>query len=220
MYNHKILFKDVEAVFRGKNVTHLKGSKSAIKEIENHYKLTNKILKVYKENNTKLSSNLIRQFHYELMNGCYGEELLSKGERIGKFRKSDYGVTLYNLKLQLMGVEECLNSLIQEVNQLEFNERTALKNVSYFYCWFRHIHPFAYGNGRLGRLLINYLLIINNFPPVVIFENDKDEYYSALQYFESKYDCYKMNKFLEEQLYKTWIKNYNLKQKSLKDFLD
>lgn len=30
------------------------------------------------------------------------------------------------------------------------------------------IHAFAFGNGRLGRTLLNYLLMINNLPPIIM----------------------------------------------------
>ena len=72
----------------------------------------------------------------------------------------------------------------------------------------------------MGRILINYLLIGNNLPPIIIFYNDCEEYHLALEYFNSKQEIDKMVKFLDEQAYKTWIKDYNVKLKTLKDFSD
>lgn len=69
-------------------------------------------------------------------------------------------------------------------------------------------------------MLINYLFIGNNLPPIVIFYNDIEDYYLALEYFKQTQEISPMVKFLEEQEYKTWLKNYNLKLKSLKEFLD
>ncbi|WPC42367.1 Fic family protein [Clostridium sp. JS66] len=79
-----------------------------------------------------------------------------------------------------------------------------LSSISYT-CWFETIHPFADGNGRVGRMLINYLIIGNNLLPITIFENDSKKYYLALEYFNSNQEIDKMVYFLDEQVYKTWI---------------
>ncbi|MCD7932727.1 MAG: Fic family protein [Tannerellaceae bacterium] len=43
------------------------------------------------------------------------------------------------------------------------------------------IHPFADGNGRVSRLLMNYILAYHNMPLATIFTEDKLEYYKALE---------------------------------------
>ena len=49
-----------------------------------------------------------------------------------------------------------------------------------FHHKFVEIHPFDDGNGRMARLLMNFILMKNHFPPVVIKMEDRNAYYFAL----------------------------------------
>jgi len=46
---------------------------------------------------------------------------------------------------------------------------------------FVKIHPFVDGNGRTARLLLNFALIKNGYPPVIIKNEDRADYYDALE---------------------------------------
>jgi Fic family protein len=118
-----------------------------------------------------------------------------------------------------MSIEEYegLNKLVQDINNMEIDDCNALEVVSYFYCCFQTIGNF---DSRVGRMLLNYLLVANNLPPIIMFYLDKEEYHLTLQYFNETQEIDKMVKFLDDQAYKTWVKDYNLKLKGLKDFLD
>lgn len=45
---------------------------------------------------------------------------------------------------------------------------------------FVRIHPFDDGNGRVSRLLMNYVLLKHGFPPIIIKSEDKQNYLNAL----------------------------------------
>ncbi len=53
--------------------------------------------------------------------------------------------------------------------------------AAYFHTGFETIHPFVDGNGRVGRLLMNFILHKNKYPMINIPNSIKDKYYDSLE---------------------------------------
>jgi fido (protein-threonine AMPylation protein) len=49
------------------------------------------------------------------------------------------------------------------------------------HAWFERIHPFTDGNGRVGRLILNFMLIQEGYPPAVILASQRPRYLQALR---------------------------------------
>ena len=64
--------------------------------------------------------------------------------------------------------------------------------ASVFHHKLEKIHPFMDGNGRAGRMLLNYILLKNNYPPLVIHTKKRKEYLDALRTAD-KSDLFKLD---------------------------
>ena len=61
-----------------------------------------------------------------------------------------------------------------------------IKRIALLHLIFEHTHPFVDGNGRIGRVINNYLLIREGFVPVNIKFIDRKMYYEAFKEFDEK----------------------------------
>jgi len=77
---------------------------------------------------------------------------------------------------------------------------------------FEYIHPFQDGNGRVGRLLLNYILLKNKYPPINIMLEDRQEYYRSLYKYSKQDDLKSTLKLLIKQ-YKKTLKEVSTKKK-------
>ena len=62
-----------------------------------------------------------------------------------------------------------------------YDEQDIFKKIARYHIEFERIYPFEDGNGRTGRLIINYDLIKDNLPPVVIAKDDRVKYFELLR---------------------------------------
>jgi len=84
-----------------------------------------------------------------------------------------------------------------------------LQRASIFHGKFEKIHPFEDGNGRVGRLLINIMLLNHGYPPLIIRKSQRVSYFSCLEAFDRGYED-KLSRFLIEKYKATYEKFFKV----------
>jgi Fic family protein len=84
-------------------------------------------------------------------------------------------------------ISELLKDLIRWYNQNK-KKCPPLVLAAVVHNQFENIHPFQDGNGRVGRLLLNNILLKHNLPPLNIELRNRSQYYVALQVYENDHN--------------------------------
>lgn len=77
--------------------------------------------------------------------------------------------------------EKIPNLMNYYVYNYNHDEQDIFNKIAKYHIEFERIHPFEDGNGRTGRLLINYELLKHNLQPVVIAKEDRIKYFEILR---------------------------------------
>jgi Fic family protein len=87
-----------------------------------------------------------------------------------------------------------------------------LDKIAKFHLDFETVHPFNDGNGRLGRVIMNYQLLRLGFPSIIVRNKEKLEYYQGFRDYKDRKNTKIMEKVvvmaLTESLHKriTYLK--------------
>ncbi len=200
--NEEITYHDTREIFENGRIVNFTGSPRAIFEQQNQ-KLCYEFLKEKIVKKEPLSVELVKEIHRILTSGTYDEHrYIENEERPGEFKKHDYVTGIHEVGSAAEYVEKELIELIDEINAYEGKD--VLKAATYFHARFEYIHPFADGNGRVGRTLMNYYLMTNDHPPLIIYNEDKRIYYECLQKYDEAQDLNPLYEFLKYETEKAW----------------
>jgi Fic family protein/predicted XRE-type DNA-binding protein len=161
-------------------------------DVEGHEKAVDVILALVKEGRP-LTQNNVRQLHATLLVKSYRQASLNEDNKY-VFRTINVGAykTKPNHVLTVGGnihhyadpaeVPARVGDLLDWYGREEKREQLSpLLTATIFHHEFVAIHPFDDGNGRMGRILMNYTLLKKGYPPIVIPQKERQTYYRALQ---------------------------------------
>ena len=156
-------------------ITPAKKSQIDTIETKKHYELFMRLITAKKK--SKLTKKTVLQWHKEIFDQ-------TKIGEAGSLRSYRVGV-ITNEKIEFTPVADIPKKLIEFFRWLNKYDDNKKKNIVEFACMahykFVSIHPFGDGNGRISRLIMNYILLKNNFPLMLIKNIDKRAYFKALE---------------------------------------
>ena len=206
--NENITYHDTREIFENGRVINYTGDLKTLYEIEN-MKSAYKLMMKWYDADADITQERIKDMHYELTKGTYDERRWSLGERPGEYKKNDiWCVGEKELSAPVADVEREMEEDLSQLMEVA-DQKNILTAAAWWHMRFEGIHAFADGNGRTGRALMNYYLIKNDYPPVIIYQEDKRNYYDALECFDETGEIQPMVGFLKEQTCKTWEKTYD-----------
>jgi Fic family protein len=97
-----------------------------------------------------------------------------------------------------------LEKMLAEYNST--SNENIIKRIAKLHLTFEYTHPFVDGNGRIGRVINNYLLIREGFVPINIKFIDRKMYYEAFREFDEKGDTAVMEEIVGKALTNSYHK--------------
>ena len=107
---------------------------------------------------------------------------------------------LTNIRDEVIGLPpEFIVERIQEI-LINYNSRIDIPfihRIAMLHVEFESIHPFIDGNGRIGRVINNYLLTREGFPPIIVRNKEKETYYKAIRSYDDSQNFKPMIRVVE-----------------------
>lgn len=161
-----------------------------IKETENHVKVFLDML----EKKEELTLKIILKWHKELFQN-------TKPDIAGRLRNYLVGVGGYRAP----DWQEVKNLMKDLINFYRKNKKmNPVELAARMHYRFEKTHPFGDGNGRVGRLVMNYILWYNSYPMIIIEYKKRKSYYKALKKDEDKFFNYFTRRYLK--IHKKYLK--------------
>lgn len=170
-----------------------------INEVINHKKAFDFILEIKED----ISKEIILKLHELVVKDTLRPELNSQ---IGKYRTLQ--VYIRGTKWLPPKPKDVPKEMAYLLSWYSKNKEKLHPLVlsAYFHSAFETIHPFVDGNGRVGRLLMNFILHKNGYPMINIPNKRKHIYYESLESSQVKGDLKPLIKFLLDILKEESIK--------------
>lgn len=138
-------------------------------EVKNH-ETALRLLFAHIEQKKRFDTDFILKLHAILMNGILPDA--------GWYR--NHAVRILGVNLAVANYIKIPDLMRKVVSMIESTSHEPIQQATAVHSLFEKIHPFADGNGRMGRLLLVGMLLRANLPPAIVRQEQKRLYYMYL----------------------------------------
>src|SRR3989344_3250732 len=153
-----------------------------VRETEAHFKVFMEML----DGKEELSADLLLKWH-----GAIFQE--TKADIAGRFRDFPVRVGQYRAP-DWQDVAGLMRGFFRVLKDAGSSNPVELASLAHYR--FEKIHPFGDGNGRIGRILMNYILWRAGYPMIIIEYANRKSYYKALARDEARFTKYFVHRYL------------------------
>ena len=171
-----------------------------IKEAEAHKKVFFEMM----EYQGDLNLQIILKWHKELMKD-------TKEDIAGKIRKHEVAICLSKFHPPMFIELDILLKEFFDWYHIEKKKSHSVELAALVHLKFVTIHPFTDGNGRISRLMMNFVLKKYKFPLLDIAYTKRTSYYNALE----RSQVHKDNKIFVQWFFRRYLEEYGRYNKSL-----
>jgi Fic family protein len=127
----------------------------------------------------------VREIHERVVGTVWRHappEQLHEDEGAGSFRRHDINAFASGMRPPPWpDVPQLTHNWVASANDAPAADVPHLiEHLAGLHASFERIHPFRDGNGRVGRLLLNLLLVRHGYPPAIVYKRDRAKYLRAL----------------------------------------
>ncbi len=138
-------------------------------EVKNHQAALGQIFKHLVEK-APIDESLVLRLHSILMNGIRDDA--------GQYRNHSVRIAGSNVPTaNYVKIPNLMSGLVEDIWQ---KLDDPMKHATQIHSRFEQIHPFSDGNGRVGRLILDAMLLKANLPPAVIRQENRRLYITYL----------------------------------------
>lgn len=196
---NKIPFEKIKFLIEHKQIPDY--SEREIKEVLNHVRCYERICE-WSKTKKELSEEDIKDLHNLLEDEIYIG---------GVYRNVNISITgAQHQPPNYVKVYDRMKRLFSDIESANLNY---LDKGILMHATIAKIHPFLDGNGRLGRLVLNFYLMKSNLLPISISIEDRDDYFKQIEEFKINKNIEPLTSFIIDKL----VARYELELKKLEE---